>query len=228
MSKKARFWLLIGGGVALAVVVVLLVLFVAVRQQPSFYREALNADRESLEKGSDRLLQQATALVGAARKPGDWEVLFTADEINGWLAVDMQKNHPDVLPPSLHDPRVILHSNGVTLACQRDESPVNTVLSVTFELTMPVPGAISVRFIKARAGLLPVPLKQVLDWFNQIAQEMKWKVEWRHVRGDPVAVVSFSMEDSDQPIELTRLRLGEGEILVAGTTSAKEPEPDAR
>ena len=44
-------------------------------------------------------------------KAGHWEIRFTADEINGWLAVDLVKNHPNALPPTLKDPRVSIDPN---------------------------------------------------------------------------------------------------------------------
>ena len=90
------------------------------RHEPAFYRKAMDIDRAVLGKGSDRMLQQTTALASAVQKAGHWEALFTAEQINGWLAVDMVRNHPHTLPPELHDPRVAIDPERITVACRFD------------------------------------------------------------------------------------------------------------
>ena len=97
MSRRFRLAFLIAGGLAVLVALVLLGLYLAARHEPAFYRQAMEIDNAVLEKASDRMLQQATALASAVKKEGRWEVLLTAQEINGWLAVDMVRNHPNAL-----------------------------------------------------------------------------------------------------------------------------------
>ena len=87
----------------------------------------------ALEAGSNRMLQQTTALASAVKKKDAWEALFTSEQINGWLAVDMVKNHPNVLPPMLHDPRVAIDPTGITIACRFEQDSIDTVLSLTVE-----------------------------------------------------------------------------------------------
>jgi hypothetical protein len=222
MSRKLRLLLFMLVGFATVVVCVLLGLYLAARHEPSFYREAMEIKPAVLEKASDRMVQQATALASAVKKQGRWEALFTAEQINGWLAVDMAKNYPNTLPPTLRDPRVAIDPKQVTIACRFQDGGVESVLSLTVEPSVPEPNVIALRIVSARAGLLPVPLGQVLDRLKDAAQGMQFRLEWRRAGGDPVAMLSFP-PGGDRPVRIETLRLGEGEFYVAGTTQAKKP-----
>ena len=222
MSRRLRLVLLIAGGLAVLVALVLLGLYLAAQHEPAFYRQAMEIDDAVLEKASDRMLQQATALASAVKKEGRWEVLFTAQEINGWLAVDMVRNHPNTLPSTLRDPRVTIDPTQITIACRFEQGGVSSVLSLTVEPYMPEPNVIALRIVKARAGLLPAPLGRVLGGLSEAAHGLQFHLEWRRAGGDPVAMLSFPPDD-DRPVRIETLRLGDGEIYVAGSTLAAKP-----
>jgi hypothetical protein len=222
MSRKVRLLLMIFSGLAVFVILVLLGLYLAARKEPAFYREALKIKSGVLEQASDRMLQQSTALASAVRKEGRWEALFTAEQINGWLAVDMVKNHPRAMPPSFHDPRVAMDAKNIMIACRFEKDGVNSVLSLTIEPYVLEPNVVALRIVSARAGLLPAPLGPVLDRITQAARDMRFHLAWRHSGGDPVALLSLPPSD-DRPVRIETLRLGEGEIYVAGTTQAAKP-----
>ncbi len=213
-----RWLLLLGVLLLLLAAAALLAIYLAVRHEPAFYRQALKTDHAVLEKGSHLMLQQAAKLASNLRQEKPWKALFTADEINGWLAVDMMKNHPGTLPPTMRDPRVIISSTQVTIACRFRQNGVESVLSLTVEPSVPEPNVLALRIVKARAGLLPVPLGQVLDQIKKAAGDMHLDLRWRHANGDPVAMLSLPANDDDQPVHVDTLELGDGEIYVAGNT----------
>ncbi|MBL9122751.1 MAG: hypothetical protein JNG90_03905, partial [Planctomycetaceae bacterium] len=76
--------------------------------EPAFYRTALDADPTRLARGSNELLEEASSLLTDLGRQGEWRSLFTAEQINGWLAVDVPKNHASLFPPDLSEPRVAL------------------------------------------------------------------------------------------------------------------------
>lgn len=224
MSRRVKMVLAIVVGAAVLVGVALLGVFLAARYEPGFYCEAMEVDPSVLEQGSDQMLQQAAALASAIKKDAHWESLITAEQINGWLAVDMVKNHPNALPSMLRDPRVAIDSKRITLACRFEQDGVNSVLSLTVEPYMPEPNVVALRIVKARAGLLPAPLNKVIDGVKRAARAMQLHLEWRHTNGDPVALLSFPPTDDEQPVCIETLRLGEGEIYLAGSKPAKESQ----
>ena len=222
MSRRVRLILFVALGIAMTIAIVLLLLYVAARHEPAFYRRAMEIEPAVLEKASDRMLQQATALASAVKHEGHWEALFTAEQINGWLAVDMAQNHPTALPPMLHDPRVAITPREITIACRFEQGGVDTVLSLTVEPYVSEPNVVALRIIAVRAGLVPAPLGGLLERLKDAGRGMPFRLSWLHADGDPVAVLSFPAGD-DRPMRIETLRLGDGEIYIAGTTQAKKP-----
>jgi hypothetical protein len=223
VSRRVRRILLIIGGLAAVAAIMLLGLYLAARHEPAFYSEAMELDPVVLTNGSERMLQEATALASDVKKEGHWEALFTAEQINGWLAVDMVKNHPRALPPALRDPRVAIDPKQVTIACRFQDHGFDSVLSLTVEPYVPEPNVVALRIVRARAGLLPLPLDQVLKRLSQAALDLRLGLRWGRAGGDPVAMLSLPPADADRPARIETLRLGEGEIYVAGSTQEKKP-----
>jgi len=220
MSRALRLTIGIVVILVLLAILLLLTLYWASRHEPAFYREALDIEPAVLEKGSDQMLQRSTALANAVRKNGKWKALFTTQQINGWLAVDRVKNHPKALPSSLRDPRVIINAKQIIIACRYEQGGVNSVLSLTVEPSVPEPNVVALRIVKARAGLLPVPLAGVLERISEAARGMDFQLRWLRAGEDPVAMISFAPTDG-RFIGIETLRLGEGEIFVAGSTKGK-------
>jgi hypothetical protein len=225
MSRKLR-WGLFGLGAFLAVAVpVLLGLHGAARFEPKFYRDAMQIDQAVLEQGSSQMLQRGSALMSNVQRAGRWEAVFTADQINGWLAVDFARNHPDTLPATMRDPRVAITARHITLACRRDGGTLSSVLSLTLEpyvpeASLPERNTVALRIVRARAGLLPLPLDDVLKTLRESVQQSGCHLEWRNLDGDPVALITFPPPGKNSRIRLTieTIRLSEGEIYVAGST----------
>jgi hypothetical protein len=215
--------LLAAGCLLVLAAVALVALYSAARYEPAFYRKAMETDRAALEKGSDRMLQKAAALQSSLAKVGHWEFLFTADEINGWLAVDLARNHPHTLPPTLRDPRVAITPNEITVACRFEQSGLSSVVSLAVGPYVPEPNVVAVRIVRARAGLLPLPLGAVLDRLSQAAGDLRLQLRWRHSGGDPVAMFSVPGDDGERIVRIETVRLGDGEIFIAGTTQRRAP-----
>jgi hypothetical protein len=223
VSRRLRLSLLVLGCPLILAAIALLAVLVAARHEPAFYRKALEADPAELSKGSDRMLRQAAALQSTGQREGRWEASITAVEINGWLAVDLPKNHPDALPPTLHDPRVAISPNGINIGCRFDGS-VTSVLSLTVQPYLAEPNVIALRIVRARSGALPIPLGRVLDWFSEAARAGQLQLQWRRTGDDPVALISLPVDDdSDRTVRIDAVELRDGEIYIAGSTERRKP-----
>ena len=204
----------VGGGFAL---------FQATRQVPDFYHQALQADTAAQRVASDEMLQKAAALASDLKKEGTWRALFTAEEINGWLAVDLTDNYPGALPESLSDLRVTIGSDQLTLACRLDRDGWQCVVSLLVEVYLAEPNVLALRIRKARAGAIPLPLDDVLEQISRAARRMDLELEWRQADGDPVALLSIrSPKDADgRLVRIESLELAENEIYLAGSTGPR-------
>ncbi len=219
MRKRVRFTLI--------AVVVLGVLGAAIyavyrasQQVPEFYGKALSIPVEAQEKESDLLLTQITTLHNELQDKGPWQQVFKARTINGWLAVDLPRNHPTLLPKGMRDPRVHIGPQGITLACQVDRGGFHGVVSLQISAFVESDDVVGLRIHKARLGAIPWSFRIVLDKITDAAQKSSVDLRWRQADGDPVALIKIPSAQGKrkQIIHIGTIRLEEGELVVAGTT----------
>lgn len=216
--------------IAAAVLVVLLLVaagafwfaYRASQQVPEFYQRAMAVEPAVQQAGSDQMLQRSTALVSDAKKAGRWQALFTEEQINGWLAVDLVQNHSNALPPTISDPRLSIEPDRVTLACRVRQGRWHSVLSLTIDVYLSAPDTVALRFRKARAGTMPLPLDSLLAQAAESARRARWRVNWSQSDGDPVALLPLQPVDKNHAtLNIDTLSLRKGEIYVAGTTKRR-------
>ncbi|HUY89168.1 MAG TPA: hypothetical protein VMV10_10565 [Pirellulales bacterium] len=221
-----RFAAALTGSFAALALLVLGGTYVAARRVPRFYQQALQAAPEIRERQSDELLENAAALASCVRKEGSWRALFTADQINGWLAVDVAKNFPELFPQGVADPRVAIGPDRIAIACRYLDGPVETVLSLEGEAYVQEPNVLSIRILRARAGSLPAPLGGLLKGISNAADKAGMQLHWLQAEGDPVAVIRLQppRDERNQLRQIETIELRDGEIYLAGrTTSASNP-----
>jgi hypothetical protein len=215
---KAVVWSI--AGVLLLVGVGAMTLYRAAQHVPEFYQQAVEVEPAKQQVASQVMIKRATELASDVQKPGRWQATFTAAEVNGWLAVDLVKNHPGSLPGTITDPRVAITPQGITAACRYRDGRINAVLSLSVDAYLEGPNVVALRVRKARAGALPLPLDDVLKQIARATDRLEWRIEWRQADGDPVALVTIPSprDKRRRVVELDTLRLADGEIQVAGTT----------
>jgi hypothetical protein len=196
-------------------------LYGAARHVPGYYAEVLDVPREAHRQSSDRLLENAAALAGNVRKPGDWRAMFTANEINGWLAADLMKMLPGVLPAGVIEPRVRLKPGCVCVACRYVDAALESVVSLEADVYVKQPNVLSLRLRRARLGALPLPMGKLIEGLTAAAREADLRLSWMQADGDPVAILRLhSPHDSaGTAYSLETLEVGEGELFIAGHTS---------
>ena len=226
MSGKLRLSIVAAGSVLLLAIGFFTGVYWASQRVPEFYSQAVQLDPVEAKAASDELLAGATALASEARKEGQWSALFTSEQINGWLAVDLPQNFPEVLPPEVIDPRVEITPRLATIGCRYDDGSVSTVISVAVELYLVEPNVVALRIHGIHAGAIPIPLSQVLDGINEAAEQMKLQLRWTTTQGDPVALVTIPPAEGTEDVRyrLEALEMREGELYVAGHTFKADKE----
>ncbi len=214
----------------LAIVLVLggLVLwaYFASQREPEFYQRALKIQPQTLAVASDQMLRQATELYSEVQTERRWDAVFTAEQINGWLAVDLERNHPNTLPKEVSDPRVAISPDGVVLACRYESDSIATVFSLRVDVYLAKPNVVALRFKHARAGSLPLPLNRVLEGVSEAALKLNLPLHWQQAEGDPVALVEIPppVDEHDASICVESLQLRDGALYLAGkTVRSNEP-----
>lgn len=206
--------LLLAGGAAV------LALYRAAQTEPEFYREVLAVDHAVLEEASDQMLQRTTALASDLGRAGQWEAAFSEEQINGWLAVDMPRNHPDLLPAEICDPRVVIDADRMRLACRVRSGPWRGVLWLEVEPLLPEPNLLALRIHRIRLGAVPIPMGWVLDELSQSASHFNLRAEWRQVDGDPVLLVPLhgTANSEGKQVIVETVQLHSRHVYVAGET----------
>lgn len=217
------------GFVAAAAVILLLAgmawMYQASQAVPDFYQEALvSVPAVEQEQASDEMVEQATALVNEVRRTGDWEALFTDEQINGWLAVDLVKNHPGLLPKEAKDPRVVITPNGAKLACRWDNGQFETIFSLDGDIYLTEPNVVALRIRGARAGALPLPLDSILEAIRKAAADAELPISETQADGDPVVMITIPPPEGAErtSVWVENLELRDGAVYLAGRTESED------
>jgi hypothetical protein len=198
-------------------------IYLAAAHFPTFYRQALVLDAEAARRGSDELLEIVTALTNMTHQEGKWYAVVTEEQINGWLAVDLVDNHPEMLPAGAVDPRVRIQAGGATIGCSYRYPGLSTIVSASFDLYLAEPHVVALRVHAARAGAIPVPIKPIVDGVAQAAERLNLRIDWRQAEGDPVALITLPATHTETTTyRLDTFALRDQAIHIAGRT---EPLP---
>lgn len=225
MPGKRKRWrnILVAALVVCGLVgIALLGLQSALHRVPAFYAVAVAMPAADQEAAGESLERNVLALHNGARDAGEWSAVFTDQQINGWLAADLPEKFPQVLPPEVRDPRVALLPGQLQVACRYTDGQVTTVVSLILEVRLAdEPNTLAVRVCGARAGLVPLPLKQLLDRVTESVQSGEVLVRWVQSDGDPVALVTLDAsgpQDSAPHLVLEQIEIRAGEIHLTGRT----------
>ena len=219
MRKRTRFALL-AGVVLVLLAAAIAAIYRASQHVPEFYAQAIAVPPQSQQDDSERMLKQVTALYSDLQDRGRWQEVFKAQTINGWLAVDLPQNHPTLVSGGMHDPRVEIGPQGITLACQFDRSGFHGVVSLEISAFRESDDVVGLRVHKARLGAIPWSLRSILDTITDAAKKSNVDLRWRQTDSDPVALIKITSAKGNrkQIVHIDTIRLEEGQLVVAGTT----------
>jgi hypothetical protein len=220
MARKLRIAAI--GLAAIAAIVVALVAssYVAMQRVRPFYVQALQLDPQELEESSRQLESRATALYSDARKSGHWQATFSADQINGWMATQLDAGQERALPDEVSAPRVALGDGTISLGFRTRQGGVETVVAVDAIVALTETGEVTVRLTSVRAGALPLPVMQVAGKIAAACRQLDLPVRWTQADGLPVALVDVSSaaDSKGRRMHLDTIELSDGSLLVAGHT----------
>lgn len=217
-------WLRTVGWVLLAVAIAVIVggfaVYRALKHVPGFYRQAMQVGLQEHRAESAKMQRQVAGLVSDVNREGRWQAVFTAAEINGWLAIELAKNRPEILPTGLSEPRVSITKDGVRIAARFRGAAVDTVVSLGVDVYLAGPDVVALRVQRVRAGSLPLPLGRILNEVSQATSRLEWEVRWGQEGGDPVALVTIPppRNPGEKRVGIDAIELDEGVIRVAGTS----------
>ena len=196
--------------------------YVASQQVPEFYQQALSRDSERSADAGEQLERDVLELHNHVQNRGEWEQVFTEESVNGWLAVDLPTKFSDALPKGISEPRVAIGENKIRVACKYSGKNLSSVISLDLEVALTQEdNVILIRIDAARAGLLPIPLKNFLADITKVAEDAEITVRWTDEGGDPVALLTIPEVYEGYEKRLVRIdgiEVVKGMIRVIGKT----------
>ncbi|MGY8767426.1 MAG: hypothetical protein ACKVH8_03185 [Pirellulales bacterium] len=222
MRKSVKFAIFVPLGLFVCLLLLALFAYQATQQEPEFYTQALEIKPEAAAEAGEILEEQIFALSNQIKKPTRWQLSLTDAQINGWLASDLEEKFPKFLPKEVEKPRVSITEDQILLACRFKGQQFQSVmtLSVDIFLVEEEKNVVAIRIRQATAGLLPVPLSQLLDQVAEHTAKAEVPVRWKQMENDPVALLNIpnSGEGINGEIRIDTIALRDGEIYLAGET----------
>jgi len=215
--------LCLGGLLAAAVVGV-----VAAGIPPEFYRDRLAAlptvspnvpPPVAAEQASRRLVTKVAALQAALDRDGAWEAALAEDEFNGWLAIDLPRNHALLLPAGWSDPRLALESGRIRAAARKAVlGPLGGIVSLALDVRLRQRNVVECTVADARLGVIPLPRAAWLHWIATRLGPLGLPTEIRRRDGESTLVITLAATDRRQ-VTLEALAVDARELLMAGTVT---------
>lgn len=225
MYKFIQFTLVALVGITVTTVLLIAVARQSARRGPDFYRRAMQQEPLGQSEAGAELEREILKLHNQTRFEGHWEASFTADQINGWLAHNLENKFPNVVPPQFQNCRVAIETDKLRLACLYNDPPMESVLSMDVDVHLTdQPNIIAVQIEKARAGVWPVPLVQVLNTVSNFAMRAEFDLTWANSGQDPVALITIPehREDLKKLLYLDILEVRDGKVYLSGRTETNQ------
>ena len=199
----------------------------SLRRSPATLSGVDAADAEARHVA--RFISGVSALHAAATRTGPWEGVFTADDVNAWLANDLPRNHPRLLPPGWSDPRVGFEPRHAWFGIRRRLGPLRPLVWMRLEASLRSAGEVLLTVADAGIGAIPLPGDTLLAILRVRLVDAGYPVAIARIDGRSRLVLRMPAGDGPAArgirpvVRLAALRLDDGELLVAGDTALVAP-----
>jgi hypothetical protein len=220
-----RRWAWVKAGLLLIALVVIVggVLGWVVKREPGFYAEAMavtpQADDPAVASDTQTRIGDLVRALTVYAAPGEWQVNFTADELNAFLRED---DDVLILRPKWEgfaDPRVSIQGDRLMVGGRVGDGPTAVVLSVEVRawLVAGEPNTFAVELVNVGVGSLPWFKRWLMDRLSEFAGEYGTDLTWyRGAGGNPVAIGRLKANQNQPDLVLTELSVGDGKIVIGG------------
>jgi hypothetical protein len=146
--------------------------------------------------------------------------VFEERQLNAWLAVDLPRNHPELMPEAISSPRIELLPGRLRAGVRVGRGILSATLWAEATVTLRAVNQLGISVVDAGLGSLPLPRGPILRWIAGRIEPLGVVTEIRRDNGRSVLVVYIPSTYQAGGIShwLEAVRLAEGEVAVAGET----------
>lgn len=210
-------------GVSISVLVILL------KHEPSFYRELAIAPSPQRKKASQEFQTHFFDLMNSiTNNEANWGDTFTAEQFNSYFQEDLGKSGAleALWQKGIHDPRIALESERVRLAFRYGKGFWSTIISINLKVWLVAhePNVVAMELERLQAGAIPITAQSLLEYATEAARQLNIEVNWYRHHGNPVALLRFQADQVRPTVQMLRLQVQSGQLLIAG----RSLEPSVR
>lgn len=184
---------------------------------PEFYADALEQDPEKAKVASKDMVRRTALLASDIQQRGGWQAMFTAEQINGWLANDLPQVYPQMSSATLTEPRVAINDGVAQIGGTYRDGNIETVFSLELEAYMREPNVVALRILHARAGAMPFSIAPALSAIQQSVIDAGFGFESHRSDGGQLLLIKIPprTENKNPPV-LESLELRDGRLFLGG------------
>ena len=201
------------------------VIYSSAQKEPEFYQAALTVDDEVHQQQGDQFEQQILELQNEARTKQDWQIAFTEDQTNGWLAADFLEKFPNALPSGVKDPRVVFGDHEVNVVFRFHSNRFKGIVQAKADIfCTDVPNQIGVQIKRVRCGVVPIPIDSIADRLTRALRRLGMNVAWTEHNSDPVALIDLPPEKiriGKRKVEIEAVELVKGKLVLSGHSESE-------
>ncbi|MFN4258032.1 MAG: hypothetical protein ACK4RK_01960 [Gemmataceae bacterium] len=217
MSRKSILW---GTSVLLVLASIGGGLMLLASHEPSFYRRAVIEPASRRQQLSHDFQNEFyNRFINSIINYREWRGEFTQEQINSYLAEDfVQPGIGPKMPDGIRDIRVAIDQDRMRIGFRYGGDTWNSVISVDLSLWLVTkePNVVALEIQGLHAGALPMVSKSLLERIAETARRHDMEVTWYRHHGRPVALVRFQADQKRPTVQLRRVELQPGKIMICG------------
>ena len=216
-------WRALGLGIVtlLIGVTMIVLLWRSAQVSPSFYSEALAVPPETQQQASEEFSAATEEVVERIESNREWETSISEEQLNGWLAIDLQEILRSRGLTELEQPRCHIEADGLSLACRWKASGLGGVLLLECRPVLDADTeSLTIEIHRVASGLLSVPRSRWLEPVRRAIESSELPVTWGVDQEPPSFKVDLSRIEASPGRRLTfeSVELQEGAIVVSGSS----------
>ena len=228
MRPSFRKWLIFFALLVLGVAGLGISVWTGLKHRPEFYESLLAVGDERQHQSSLDFVSHSVQLRNDITNESKWEAVFTAAEINSWLAGDLKQEFSDQIPEGVREPRIRLEPDRVTLAFQLNAGSVEPVVWTVASARMTGPNDLALTFEKMRAGAVPLPFELIKGRLAEQVKNMGLALDWSQEGDATVATIHLAGVSGNPQVVLENLEVADGWLRLAGSSPAKSEPVQTR
>lgn len=200
--------LLLGAGVGV---------FLLGRKPPEFYKQALAAtvDTSKRQAESKHFVQSVMQIVDDAQRQQRWTEELSVAELNAWLADELPRKYGEWLPRQIREPRVAVDGDRLLVGAEIERGQWKGILSCRLRPWLSRPNELALEIESISAGLLPLPVDQLLEEVVRRAEREDWKIGWRQTGGHDVLLINLEGRFG-RDILVDEIGVADGRLIISG------------